>query len=69
MLYCYINSSYQYLKLIALKPLHIIVIIIIIAFFYLKVANSPSKPKFEVNLSERIGSVQITVRSHKSQSI
>ena len=39
----------------------IIIIIIIAIFFYLQVANSPSKPGFKANLFERIIREQIAV--------
>ena len=37
------------------------IIIIIAIFFYLQVANAPSKPGFKANLSERIIREQIAV--------
>ena len=39
----------------------IIVIIIITTFFYLQVANFPTKPRLQANLSERIIRKQIAV--------
>ena len=54
---------YRYILLVGIC---IWIIIMPIFFFYLQVANSPSKLRFKANLSKRIISKQIAVRNLKS---